>query len=142
MGHVLGLTNVIPSSPCRVSCDLNAVYTCPKALAEYNALGLKSTLMVDVPSCAHWSENSFPQSTGSSELMTPVFESSLAQPLTRVSIAALEEATTDYVVDYSMSNSFPYTGMTTSDRMFKALVPESTFNLVEGMIELSDPIPV
>ncbi len=142
MAHVLGLTNVFPSSPCAVSCARDPVYTCTKALAEYNALGLESTLMVDAPSCAHWDENSFPKSTGSSELMTPVFESSLTQPITRVSIAALEEATTDYVVDYSMSNSFPYTGSTTSDRMFKALVPDSTFNLEERMMELSDPIPV
>ena len=133
MGHVLGLVNVLPSS-CAVNCTASTVYTCSKAAAEYSALGLSSSnLLVDAPSCGHWDENSFPRSTGSSELMTPYFESSLAQPITRVTIAALEESTTDYVVDYSVANSFPYTGSSPADMSFKALVPESTFRIDLGM---------
>jgi hypothetical protein len=77
----------------------------------------------------HWDEDAFPKSTGSSELMTPFVESGLAQLLTRVSIAAIEESTTDYVVDYSTVNSFPYTGSTAADKAFKALVPDSTFTI-------------
>ena len=132
MGHVLGLVNVFSTSPCSVNCpsDSPVAYTCSNAAAEYAALGLSSsTPLIDGPSCGHWAEESFPQSTGSSELMTPYFEGGLAQPLTRVSIAAIGESTTDYVVDYSSANSFPYTGLTAADQAFKAVVPDTTFNL-------------
>jgi hypothetical protein len=140
MGHVLGLVNVFPSA-CSVDCSTSNVYTCPKAAAEYSALGLSSSnLLVDSASCGHWDESAFPQSTGTSELMTPFFESSLAQPITRVSIAALEEATTDYIVDYSTANSFPYTGSTAADKAFKALVPDTSFRIDLGMIDDVEPI--
>jgi hypothetical protein len=133
MGHVLGLVSVFTGSACRVTCTTTSTstYTCPKAAAEYSALGLSSsTLLVDRNKCrGHWDEDAFPKSTGSSELMTPFVESGLAQPLTRVSIAAIEESTTDYVVDYSTANSFPYTGSTAADKAFKALVPDSTFTI-------------
>jgi len=147
MGHVLGLVNVFRRfSPCGVSCNTSSdsvSYACPKAAAEYSALGLSSSdLLVDKASCGHWDEDAFPKSTGSSELMTPFFESGLAQPLTRVSIAALEESTTDYVVDYSAANSFPYTGSTVADRAFKALVPDTTFTIDLGVIDDFEPIAV
>jgi hypothetical protein len=142
MGHVLGLVNVFSGSACSITCNTStSVYTCPKAAAEYSALGLSSSnLLVDSASCGHWDESAFPQSTGTSELMTPFFESSLAQPITRVSIAALEEATTDYIVDYSTANSFPYTGSTAADKAFKALVPDTSFRIDLGMIDDVEPI--
>jgi hypothetical protein len=144
MGHVLGLVNVFSGSACSITCNTStSVYTCPKAAAEYSALGLSSSdLLVDKASCGHWDEDAFPKSTGSSELMTPFVESGLAQPLTRVSIAAIEESTTDYVVDYSTANSFPYTGSTAADKAFKALVPDSTFTIDLGLIEDFEPIAV
>ena len=120
MGHVLGLVSLLPSS----SCSSNNVYTCPKAVEEYSKLNLNSNLFVNG---AHWDEGAFPQQLGSSELMTPYFESNLPQPITRVSTVALEESTTDYVVDYSVANSFPYTGSSAADMAFKALVPKTTF---------------
>ncbi len=143
MGHILGLVNILHQSPCRIDCSSSNVYTCSKAAAEYSALNLSSsTLLVDAPSCGHWDENAFPKSTGSSELMTPYFESNLAQPITRVSIAAIEEAATDYVVDYSVANSFPYTGSSAADMAFKALVPKTTFRIDLGVDHHDDPIAI
>ena len=144
MGHILGLVNVFSTSQCNVNCPSASpvAYTCSNAAAEYSTLGLSSsTLLVDGPSCGHWDENSFPQSTGSSELMTPYFESGLAQPITRVSIAAVGESTTDYVVDYSTANSFPYSGSTAADKAFKALVPDRTFDL-SMIIDDFEPIGI
>jgi hypothetical protein len=53
MGHVLGLVNVFSGSACSITCNTStSVYTCPKAAAEYSALGLSSsTLLVDRNKC-------------------------------------------------------------------------------------------
>eukprot|EP00978_Attheya_sp_CCMP212_P021534 scaffold62990_cov34-Attheya_sp.AAC.1 len=107
MGHVLGLVN-LPFTNCFVDCqNVTIVYADPLpanctnlATAEYNALNLGvGDLRVDgdFGACGHWDEASFPRSTGSSELMTPFFEAGLMQPLTRVTIAAIDDAATDYV---------------------------------------------
>ena len=146
MGHVLGLVNLeytLCYSPCT-----NAVYGwssgCTGASTEYAALGLggSSSLLVDTASCGHWDESSFPYgTTGSSELMTPYFESNKGQPLSRVTIAALGESTSDYVVDYSSANSYPLTAGG-SNEQFKVLRPASTFSLAGRMIPLDDPIEV
>ncbi len=145
MGHVLGLVNLsytLCYSPCTTSSDYGWNSGCTGASTEYAALGLGGSLLVDTASCGHWAEDSFPYgTTGSSELMTPIFESGLQQPLSRVTIAALGESASDYVVDYSSANSYPLTAGG-SDEQFKVLRPASTFSLVGRMIPLDDPIEV
>ena len=46
---------------------------------------------------------------GSSELTTPAFELDRAQPITRGSIAALDDAFSDYTVNYDAADPFPFT---------------------------------
>jgi hypothetical protein len=53
---------------------------------------------LSLPDCGHWDETNF-QSKTSSELMTPVFEKGKYQPLSRVSVAALEDI--GYTVNYN-----------------------------------------
>jgi hypothetical protein len=145
MGHVLGLVNLsytLCYSPCTTSSDYGWNSGCTGASTEYDALGLGGSLLVDTASCGHWDESSFPYgTTGSSELMTPYFESNQGQPLSRVTIAALGESTSDYVVDYSSANSYPLTAGG-SNEQFKVLRPASTFSLAGRMIPLDDPIEV
>lgn len=89
-------------------------YPCTKAKAEYKKLFPDKTLKLENDygpgsECFHWDEDAFDQATGSSELMTPVFEIGIAQPITRVTIAALDDAFTDYVVNYDAADPFPFT---------------------------------
>ena len=144
MGHILGLAN-LGHTKCYSPCS-NAIYGwnsgCVGASEEYDALGLNiGPLLVDLASCGHWSEKSFPKDLGSSELMTPIFEPDLPQPLSRVSIAALEEATFDYVVDYSSADPYPYITESSKDggsEASKVLTPTSKFTL-EGIVRLENP---
>jgi len=91
MGHVLGLVN-LNFSACFSSCgsgnfDYGWSSGCSLASDEYNALNLGvGNLKVENDGgggtrCSHWEEDSFPKSTGSSELMTGFFESGSAQSL-------------------------------------------------------------
>ncbi len=85
---ILGLAN-LGHTKCYFPCS-NAIYGWKSGFVgasdEYHALGLnRGPLLV--------------KNLGSSEMMTPIFEPDLAHPLSRVSIAALEETTFDYVVD-------------------------------------------
>eukprot|EP00588_Corethron_pennatum_P000365 CAMPEP_0194285316 /NCGR_PEP_ID=MMETSP0169-20130528/29912_1 /TAXON_ID=218684 /ORGANISM="Corethron pennatum, Strain L29A3" /LENGTH=444 /DNA_ID=CAMNT_0039031409 /DNA_START=23 /DNA_END=1357 /DNA_ORIENTATION=+ len=116
MGHVLGLVN---KGNCYSPCDSgNYDYgwdsNCALASNEYAKLNLGiGALRVEDDGgggteCSHWEEDSFPKVTGSSELMTGVFEQGFAQPITRVTIAALDEAFDDFVVDYSVADAFPF----------------------------------
>jgi hypothetical protein len=59
--------------------------------------------------CSHWDEDAFDENTGSSELTTPAFELDRAQPITRGSIAALDDAFSDYTVNYDAADPFPFT---------------------------------
>ena len=78
-----------------------------------------------------------------SELMTPYFEENLAQPLSRVSIAALDDSFSDYVVDYEAADPFPVDRRMLRTSAFKVLVPTSNFTLSEDrMLHLSQPIPL
>lgn len=150
MGHILGLVN-LSATACYSSCDSgNFQYGwssgCTLASNEYAALNIASgtsTLQVengnpgDGQICGHWEESSFPRSTGSSELMTGNFESNLFQPITRVTIAALDEAYSDYVVDYSVADPYPATGTLTTTGLLadgsghKIYKPDSNFTLEE-----------
>lgn len=83
-------------------------YQGSRAKAEYQKIYPNKILKLD-SLCAHWAEDAFDQASGSSELMTPSFEKDIAQPITRVTIAALDDAFTDYVVDYDAADPFPFT---------------------------------
>jgi len=144
MGHILGLVNVRPGR-CHSPCDTgNYQYglesNCALASNEYAKLNLGiGPLKVEDGNeggeCGHWEEDSFPKSSGSSELMTGLFESGLAQPITRVTIAALDEAYNDYVVDYSVADPFPFRASFAhgargrSELKSKVYYPDTTFTI-------------
>ncbi len=145
MGHILGLVNIggLCVNECTPGETLYGGPGCTKAIDEYEKLDLglgPLKLLTKEPqpgflTCAHWSEGSFPRNTGSSELMTPFFEKDLAQPISRVSIAALEESALDYVVDYSAADPFPFITdmeMEPGDRSFGVLKPTHTFVIEDG----------
>lgn len=160
MGHVLGLVNG-QNLPCHCDCDSDRFEygwcksgSTPLATIEYNNLGLTgNTLRVENDGssgtrCGHWEEDSFDKSTGSSELMTGYFESNLAQPITRVSVASLDECLADYTVNYDAADAFPYNP---SDRRGRGLssnststvfIPDETFDLRGRMIDLPPPLGI
>jgi len=161
MGHILGLVN-LRHTACYSNCTTgNYNYGwdsgCTKASTEYMSLGLNlGALEVENDggggtTCSHWEEDSFPKSTGSSELMTGFFESNILQPITRVTIAALEEAHSDYVVDYSQADPYPIpspmrslvldeSGMKNGEYTRKVYKPDTTFTIEDKMIPLPEPI--
>jgi len=109
MGHVLGLVGQNGSG---CGCDSTAVdqfaYPCPLAQAEYEKIFPGQILSLENNGgggtmCAHWEEDDFPASTGSSELMTGFFESFLMQPITRVTIGALDDIPA-YTVNYNAAD--------------------------------------
>jgi len=134
MGHALGLVNDVGTkcfSPCEGRGGTKFGWagpegSCFKTQDEYAKLNLGlGPLRVDSGQCAHWDERSFPAvRTGSSELMTPDFRADYPQPLSRVTIAALDEAASDYVVDYSAADPYPFPRDTRTD-----VRPTSSFSL-------------
>jgi hypothetical protein len=154
MGHILGLVN-LNFSACFSSCDsgnfdYGGTSGCSLASDEYNALNLGvGNLKVENDGgggtrCSHWEEDSFPKSTGSSELMTGFFESGSAQPITRVTIAALDEGIFDYVVDYNAANPYPFTNnvfLAREQGGSKVYTPDTTFTIRDRMVDLPPPIP-
>lgn len=159
MGHILGLVN-LRNTDCYSTCASGNYnygwdnFGCTKAALEYIGLGLNlGTLKVengnagDGGACSHWEEDNFPTSTGSSELMTGSFEADKFQPITRVTVAALEEAHSDYVVDYDAAEPYPFSPRTSPvlDGFGRRNVngvykPDTTFTIKNRMMRLSEPI--
>lgn len=86
--------------------------------------------------CGHWEEDSFPKTTGSSELMTGYFEANVAQPISKVSIASFDDIFDEYIVDYSQADPYPVpAGGATEESPLahKIWTPKTTFSL-DGMI--------
>jgi hypothetical protein len=121
MGHVLGLVNT-PGTDCYTDCDITASTTiisprdgCTKTVDEYEKLNLGvGPLQLknrgrgrDGMTCGHWAESSFPDPF-TDELLTPGFDPKRCQTISRVTVAALDQAATDYVVDYSAADPYPY----------------------------------
>jgi hypothetical protein len=132
-------------SPCSPSNVYVASSGCTGASNEYDKLNLDvGPLKVDAASCGHWDESSFPRSSGSSELMTPYFESGLRQPITRVTLAALDEGATDYVIDYNAANSFStfnsISAAVDDEEQYEVLTPTASFSLMGKMDDVSQPI--
>ena len=87
--------------------------------------------------CSHWEEDSFPKSTGSSELMTGFFEANVAQPISKVSIASLDDIFDAYIVDYSQADPYPVPAggaEESSTLVHKIWTPKTTFSL-DGMVD-------
>jgi len=76
--------------------------------------------------------------------MTGFFEADSAQPITRVTIAALDEGIFDYVVDYNAANPYPSTNNALARRELggsKVYTPDTTFTIRDRMGDLPPPIP-
>lgn len=157
MGHVLGIGGSYwyfnCASDCFKSIEADGSFTlgddsyrCVKAQEQYYSLGLVPTyqgahLTVNHMGglgnvCGHWSESSFNVYGVSSELMTPFFETGIAQPLSTVSLGALEDI--GYKVDYSSADSFPSEALVGGRRRAQAsahpsLVPDHDFDLSQLM---------
>mmetsp|Transcript_16220 Transcript_16220/g.50316 ORF Transcript_16220/g.50316 Transcript_16220/m.50316 type:complete len:548 (-) Transcript_16220:105-1748(-) len=119
MGHILGLVNVWDNG-CGVGRDAcqanprgaNIAYTCPNAQREYATLYPGTQLTVEPnggpgTACAHWNEAAFATGTAS-ELMTGTFERGLWQPISRVTVAALDDLGVYGSLDYDAADSYPY----------------------------------
>lgn len=112
MGHVLGLVGT--NGDCSAACDASnpsqqALYQCDLANMEYEAIASRDLFLENNggmgTACGHWEENSF-RTTESSELMTGFFEANLFQPLSLVTVAALDDLG-GYEVDYCGADIWP-----------------------------------
>jgi Leishmanolysin len=103
MGHVLGLVGTL--GPCQGICDRNNMVQyeygqglssgCSIVRNEYNNLNSGSLLFLENgggggTACAHWEGDSFSTAT-SSELMTGWFEAWKYQPISKVTVGALDD---------------------------------------------------
>lgn len=113
MGHALGIGSLWSNFRCGLSCpNGNQTYQCQKAQWEYQQIMRNDrSLLLEAGKCSHWAESSFNSST-SSELMTPYFESGKFQPITRVSLAALA----DLGYEVNMDAADPWVDSFTSAR--------------------------
>jgi len=119
MGHVLGLIGTT-TDKCQASCDPDnsleqKPYACPLANAEYEVLMSGTPLELENSggigtACGHWEEDSFLMDS-SSEIMTGFFEEFLFQPLSLVTVAALDDLEV-YEVDYCGADIWPATATT------------------------------
>jgi len=110
-GHILGIGKHTLSWFCGALCRNFAfsTYQCPRAQYEYKryvssldgTASANQSLQLSLPECGHWDESNF-NSKSSSELMTPVFEKGKYQPLSRVTVAALEDL--GYTVNFGAAD--------------------------------------
>lgn len=109
-GHVLGLVGLY--SGCRAGCNtITFEYQCTIAKTEYSALTEGGTLLLENDGsngtvCSHFEEDNFRTAT-SSELMTGFFEANLGQPLSRVTIGALDDLNGYGVLNYDEADEWP-----------------------------------
>jgi len=151
MGHILGLVETT-GSRCSNDCPNtgDTSYTCPKALAEYAALGLgPNTLRLENDGgggtkCKHWDEDSFAVA-GSSELMTGGFEAGLYQPISRMTVAALDDLGVYGPLNYDAADPYPATRRKLEEGPgFEVLTPTESFTLDgddEYVVEV-EPVPL
>lgn len=146
MGHVLGLVGTT-TNRCSAACNPNSGqqsgYSCPFANAEYEQLvsDFSNTDPLKLENnggagtaCGHWEENSF-RTSASSELMTGFFEANLLQPISLVTVAALDDLGF-YDVDYCGADVWPATPET--QQKFEVFLTEQDMD-AEGMMERLPP---
>ena len=133
MGHVLGLVGST-TDKCTFECSPDSFeqsgYSCPLANAEYEQLVPGALLQLENEggsgtACGHWEEDSF-ASAESSELMTGYFEADLFQPLSLVTVAALDDLGV-YEVDYCGADVWP--ASTITRQKFEVLASSLSMNL-------------
>ena len=154
MGHVLGLVGTT-TNLCNFECNPDSLeqseYSCPLANAAYGLLVPGTVLKLENfggsgTACGHWDEDSFATTT-SSELMTGYFEESLFQPLSLVTVAALDDLGV-YQVDYCAADIWPadsstlqrFEVMSTSvnmemDKVMKSMPPVTMMNSSGNIVE-------
>lgn len=115
MGHVLGLVSV--NGACSAACNPEngreqGRYECPLASRLYQQMAATTTDALFLENrggigtaCGHWEEDSF-QTGVSSEVMTGYFEANMFQPVSKVTVAALQEMG-GYEVDYCGADVWP-----------------------------------
>jgi len=150
-GHVLGLVSIFKKCNSQCSSSGDYVYRCPLAQAAYEEIFPGQILRLENDggngtTCFHWEEDNFPHAiTGASELMTGTFETNMLQPITKVTVASLDETCTDYVVNYTQADPYPSANASSGDERndsgWAVLRPTSSFNLQGRMIRTA-PIPL
>ncbi|CAB9515745.1 PKD domain containing protein [Seminavis robusta] len=112
MGHVLGLVGTT-SGRCTNACDSTnpleqTQYACAGAANEYEAIAPGELFLENNggmgTACGHFEERSF-RSFQSSEIMTGFFEADLFQPISSVTVAALQDI--GYEVDFCGADIWP-----------------------------------
>ena len=107
MGHVLGLVSSIRSRLCGSHCQSGITdYTWKAAHREYQNLGFQASLKLQSDTCGHWAESNF-DGAGRDELITPYFDESAKQPLSKITCASLEDL--GYDVNYRACDPWPRT---------------------------------
>ena len=123
---------------CNPSSGQQAGYSCPLANAEYEQLVSGNPLKLENSggqgtACGHWEEGSF-QTSQSSELMTGFFEPFLLQPLSLVTVAALDDLGA-YQVDYCGADVWPATPET--QQKFEVFITSQNITM-----DMVDSIPL
>jgi len=127
MGHVLGIGSLWETFfTCAAGCSGgDNEYDCAKANAEYAVINPNDPLVLQSSVCGHWAESNF-DGMVHDELMTPYFEAHLYQPITRITVGALDDM--GYVVDYSAADPYIPPRDTT-------LIPKSSFVLDDSRMK-------
>ena len=94
--------------------------------------------------CKHWDEDSFAVA-GSSELMTGGFEAGLYQPISRMTVAALDDLGVYGPLNYDAADPYPATRRKLEEGPgFEVLTPTESFTLDgddEYVVEV-EPVPL
>lgn len=155
LGHALGFGSYW-SYKCGVDCETlgDHDYTCPNAVAEYAKLSLGDKLLItndggEGSICSHWEDDSFRNTGGWSELMTPFFDADKEQLVTTVTVGAFADL--GYEVNYAVADDIPYTTSSSSESLAEVstkinilpehrMKPSASFSL-EGIIASPKDIP-
>lgn len=159
---MLGLVGVLGTCASRCGNQLSDLtvfydYECTKASMEYELLVPGGTLRLENNGgggtvCSHFEESNFNTAT-SSELMTGWFEANLGQPISRVTVAALDDLNSYGRLNYNAADPWPAPASgrraqgNKKGRTWDILHPKSTFYLPdlmgdEGPIYSVDPVPI
>ena len=112
-------------------------------------MGLDNTLRLENDGgggtkCKHWDEDSF-AIDGSSELMTGGFEAGLYQPISRMTVAALDDLGVYGPLNYAAADPYPATRRKLEEGPgFEVLTPTESFTLDgddEYVVEV-EPVPL
>jgi len=138
MGHVLGI-GPIWKKVCGNDCyNGDTEYKCNNASKEFKRIvNPYETLRLQPYVCMHWAEDNF--GYFSDELMTPIFDEDMYQPISRVTVGALEDV--GYKVNYAAADPYQSRNNYTSnidDMLYASVksmhIPETSFILDDSKI--------